>query len=141
MFSLISTLFGLRRSIGLGVTVAALMVSLSTFFPSKGGQAAARPAAKGEFKDNGTYGVVAIPSEAPKRAEEAEAVSSANANASPAFDKEELFKTLEIDGEGFNWRKDWWKYLCIVLVGMLGQCGRVHLGEEPPMLEAVAQHV
>ena len=33
--------------------------------------------------------------------------------------KEELFKALEMDENGFNWRKDWWKYLCIVLVGLL----------------------
>ncbi len=102
MFSMLSYILGFKRSIGLGVALAALIVSLSRFAPAK---------PTGTAMQTAQAQSVALPQETESE--------YADDGADGRRGKEELFKALEMDENGFNWRKDWWKYLCIVLVGLL----------------------
>ncbi|MBQ7650676.1 MAG: CvpA family protein [Victivallales bacterium] len=45
--------------------------------------------------------------------------AEADGGARQHLNAEEVFKALEMDEHGFNWRKDWWKYLCMAVVGLL----------------------
>ncbi len=115
MFSLLSHLLGFRRSIGLGVFVAVLVVFLSHYVPALSPRAAIRNdnMQMTSDSDNGRQHVVAMP----QKSVEAEATEESESK--NRISKEEIFKSLEMDEQGFNWRKDWWKYLCIVIVGLL----------------------
>ncbi len=118
MFSLLSCLFGFRRTIGLGVAVAAMIVSLSHFMPSMSSNTAKWNELNkrlGQAHVNTASEPVAMPQAAGGMEAEAESTGGEGANVS----REKIFKALEMDEGGFNWRKDWWKYLCIVLVGLL----------------------
>ncbi|MFA6931466.1 MAG: hypothetical protein WCT05_14165, partial [Lentisphaeria bacterium] len=44
----------------------------------------------------------------------------------PAIDWQQL-KILELDQEGINWQQDWWKYLLMMLLGLLCLCLVVYL--------------
>ena len=48
------------------------------------------------------------------------------APARPVVDFEQL-RVLELDQEGINWRQDWWKYLLMLLSGLLSLCLVVYL--------------
>ena len=118
MFSLLSCLFGFRRTIGLGVAVAAMIVSLSHFMPSASSNTAKWSELNkrlGQTQVHSTTEPVAMPQAAGGIEAEEESTGEDGANVS----REKIFKALEMDESGFNWRKDWWKYLCIVLVGLL----------------------
>ena len=118
MFSLLSCLFGFRRTIGLGVAVAAMIVSLSHFMPSVSNNTATWNELNkrlGQTHVNATSEPVAMPQAAGGVETAEDSTDGGESNAS----REKIFKALEMDESGFNWRKDWWKYLCIVIVGLL----------------------
>ena len=118
MFSLLSCLFGFRRTIGLGVAVAALIVSLSHFMPLE----SQNSAKWGALNKQLTQTQVNAPSEPvamPQTSDSMEATEDTPDGEESNVSREKIFKALEMDENGFNWRKDWWKYLCIVIVGLL----------------------
>jgi len=53
-------------------------------------------------------------------------ISTGLAPARPVLDLEQL-RVLELDQEGINWGQDWWKYLLMLLSGLLCLCLVVYL--------------
>ena len=119
MFSLLSSILCFRRSIGLGVLVVGLVAFLSHYLPASSTRATMRNESVQVTQDSGTgrQDVVSIPA----KTSEAESVkeTATDGGARQHLNAEEVFKALEMDENGFNWGRDWWKYLCIAVVGLL----------------------
>ncbi len=110
MLSLLSTIFGLKRSIGTGLAIAALLVAAGPYIKKLTGtqQPAMQTAQPAMQNNNGLphqfqHGNSQFSGQQPPAAEEAGALDGS-------------LKVLELDEEGFNWRTDWWKYLLMVTV-------------------------
>jgi len=117
MLILLLKLFSLRRSIGLGVVVATLL-AISHYVPALAPNTTMRnESVQTEQPAGNGLQVVSMPQESSDGKITKSVVSDGDSGGK--MTKDEFFKNLEMDEEGFNWRKDWWKYLCIVLVGLL----------------------
>ncbi len=51
-----------------------------------------------------------------------------SATTRPVVDLEQ-FRVLELDQDGINWRQDWWKYLLMLLSGLICLCLIVYLSK------------
>ena len=109
MLTALATILGLKRSLVTGLAVAALLVALG-------------PQIKKFGQQQGTMAqqtVVAPQStEAPQTVVQPGAPKEEQEN-SPQSSLQENLKVLELDEDGFNWRKDWWKYAIMALTVIL----------------------
>lgn len=128
MFSTIGSLILLKRSLGVVVAVTAfLMAEMSQLVPQKVEQPAVQQSVQA---NNGVVRMETVPIQetvAPEQetTEEGEAVATESAEASsekesiPAKEPNQILKELEFSEEGFNWQKDWWKYLVLAIASLL----------------------
>ncbi|MBR4674358.1 MAG: hypothetical protein IKP00_07835 [Victivallales bacterium] len=120
MFNIIGSLFSLKRSIGLGVAIAAFLVAvMPRLAPQKAGQQNIQ--AQSGVVGMGTAPVQETVTPAQETTAAGEAVVTEGEQS--AFTAEsgtnKIFKELEFSEEGFNWQKDWWKYLALAIGSLL----------------------
>ena len=116
MSMLLSYLIDFKRSIGLGV-VLAMVFSLSHYVPALSSNTTMREESVEQGQARETQSRIVAMARRPAMAEPTADDPARDPDSVMAQD--EFFRTLEMDENGLNWRKDWWKYLCIVLVGLL----------------------
>ena len=120
---MLSSLFSFKRHIGLGVALASFLVAIMPHFTSQKQENQASLAQNAQ----GTPGVVSMetapPQELPPVQVEGEGqmaqVGAQTADDSSAPVPNPIFKELEFSEEGFNWHKDWWKYLALAIGSLL----------------------
>ena len=129
--NILGSLFSIKRNMGLGLAVAAFLVAILPRFSSQqtGSQTAIAQKAQA---NSGVISMETAPSqEIPDSdnppSEEAGTVlqdgepSSLQQPSSDNLPKETnpIFKELEFSEEGFNWHRDWWKYLALAIGSLL----------------------
>ncbi len=120
MFNIIGSLFSLKRSIGLGVAIAAFLVAvMPRLAPQKGEQ-------QNIQAQNGVVGMGTLPVQetvtpAQETTAAGEAVVTEDEQSASTSESgtNKIFKELEFSEEGFNWQKDWWKYLALAIGSLL----------------------
>ena len=130
MFNIIGSLFSLKRNLGLGLAVAAFLVAVMPHLsPQKVEQSAGQQSVQAQ---SGVVGMGTAPVQdtvTPEPTAAGEIAVDENGlqpNANPATAAEsatsgpnQIFKDLEFSEEGFNWQKDWWKYLALAIGSLL----------------------
>ncbi|MBR4221587.1 MAG: hypothetical protein IKR81_10545, partial [Victivallales bacterium] len=128
MFSIIGSLFSLKRSLGLGLAVAAFLVAV---MPHLSQQKAVQPTVQQSVQtQSGVVGMETAPgqmtvtpaqetTEAGEFAATEERQPENTEENAPANGAKQIFKELEFSEEGFNWQKDWWKYLALAIGSLL----------------------
>lgn len=131
MFNIIGSLFSLKRTMGLGLAVAAFLVAVMPHLsPQKVEQSVGQ---QGVQAQSGVVGMGTAPvQETVTPAQETTASGEGVATEemqttqtapamenTPAKGTNQIFKELEFSEEGFNWQKDWWKYLALVIGSLL----------------------
>ena len=128
MFSIIGSLFSLKRSLGLGLAVAAFLVAV---MPHLSQQKAVQPTVQQSIQtQSGVVGMETAPgqmtvtpaqetTEAGEFAATEERQPENTEENAPANGAKQIFKELEFSEEGFNWQKDWWKYLALAIGSLL----------------------
>ena len=121
MFSIIGSLFSLKRSLGLGLAVAAFLVAVMPHLSQqKTGQLTEQQSVQAQ---SDVVGMRTAPAQEMFPTSEAVASEgdqpSPDAVNAPAKGPNKIFKELEFSEEGFNWQKDWWKYLALVIGSLL----------------------
>ncbi len=114
MFSIIGSFFSLKRSLGLGLAIAAFLVAVMPHLSQQ------KPVPQQSIQaPNGIVEMETAPAQATTvTGLEDEQPASDAANA-PASGAKQIFKELEFSEEGFNWQKDWWKYLALAIGSLL----------------------
>ena len=131
MFNIIGSLFSLKRSMGLGVAVVAFLVGVMPHLaPRQAGQSAGAQSVQAH---NGVVGIGTLPvqetvtpaqgvtaSGEGEATEEMQTTQDAPAmENTPDKEPNPIFRELEFSAEGFNWQKDWWRYLALAIGSLL----------------------
>ena len=128
MFSIIGSLFSLKRTMGFGLAIAAFLVGV---MPHLSPQKAEQPAVQQSVHaQSGVVGMGTVPVQetvTPMQEMDAtgEAVVTEDEQPAPAAEnasssgRKQIFKELEFSEDGFNWQKDWWKYLALTIGSLL----------------------
>lgn len=124
MFNIIGSLFSLKRTMGLGVAIAAFLVAV---MPHLSQQKAEQPAGQQSIQtQSGVVRMETAPVQ--ERSSTGESIVrdgvQPDAQAAPAAENASkgpnpIFKELEFSEDGFNWQKDWWKYLALAIGSLL----------------------
>lgn len=112
MLTALATFLGLKRSLVTGLAVAALLVAFGPQFKKLGQQQETMAQQTIAAPQQST----AAPQTAAQPSPPKEDLPQGN---SPQSTLQENLKVLELDEEGFNWRKDWWKYAIMALTVIL----------------------
>ena len=111
MLTALATILGLRHTLPTGLVIAALLIA---FGPQLRKLNQTQPTQQSQVQQ-----VQQLQAPTAQAQQAPQAPTTQAQQAEQAVQKEnslqENIKVLELDEEGFNWRKDWWKYVIMAL--------------------------